>query len=276
MSTPIPLRCEPARPAIRARASLSATQDRDEGESHLRAQEPGVDRTRTLLDESIHDLDSVDDIDLYQWIVFAVAHQHSSTDFHERPAPDLDDAETLLRDRLSRGWFGERSVPVPQARFSAEEVIGEVVLRSVTSEQVIDEKPVGALWTSSFLPNGHSAWAIGESTEIPGSARPLYSVGFDQAATRVVEVSAPEDYRRLVTRYPRPMPDGRALVDWISAAADVDAVRVTAAGLVFAHNVRVPTPYGVAQLRGWDAESTAWVNRPPGFRISDSATSPAT
>jgi hypothetical protein len=225
----------------------------------------------------MHDLDSVDDVDLYQWIVFAVAPQHSSMDFHERPAPDLDHAEALLGDRLRRGWFGERSVPAPQARFSTEEVIGEVVLRSVTSDLIIDEKPVGALWTSSFLPNGQSAWAIGESTEIPGdSARPLFAIGFDQAATRAVEVSTPEDYQRLVMRYPRPMPDGRALVDWISAASDLDAVRLTAAGLVFAHNVRVPTPYGVAQLRGWDAESTAWLNRPPGLRISDVAARPAT
>jgi hypothetical protein len=64
------------------------------------------------------------------------------------------------------------------------------------------------------------------------------------------------------------MPDGRALVDWLAAAADLDAVRLTAAGLVFAQNVRVPTRYGLAQLRGWDAESTAWLNRPSALRIA--------
>jgi hypothetical protein len=227
-----------------------------------------------LLDESMHDLDSVDDGDLYQWIVFAVAHQYSSIDFHERPAPDLENAEALLRDRLGRGWFGERHLPTPQAWFSGDGLIGDIVLWTVTNQLVIGEKPAGALWTSSFLPDGRSAWAIGESTEFQDSARRLFAVDFDRAATRAFEVSTPEDYQRLVMRYPRPMPDGRALVDWISAAADLDAVRLTAAGLVLAHNVRVPTPYGVAQLRGWDAESTAWLNRPPGLRISDSSASP--
>jgi hypothetical protein len=229
-----------------------------------------------LLDESMGDLGSVDDVDLYEWIVFAVAHQYSSSNFHERLAPDLDDAEALLRDRLSQGWFGQRPVPAPQAWFNAEGLIGDVVLRTVTNDLVIGEKPPGALWTSSFLPDGRSAWAIGESSAYPNSSRRLFAMDFDQAATRAFEVSTPEDYQRLVTRYPRPMPDGRALVDWIAAGTDLDAVRLTAAGLVFAHNVRVPTPYGVAQLRGWDAESTAWLNRPPGLRISDPSASLAT
>jgi hypothetical protein len=123
--------------------------------------------------------------------------------------------------------------------------------------------------TASFLPDGRSAWAIGESSEFADSARRLFAIDFDQAATRYFEVSTPEHVRQLVMRYPRPMPDGRALVDWVSAARDLDAVRLTAGGLVFAQNVRVPTPYGVAQLRGWDAESAAWLNRPPRLRISD-------
>ncbi|GAA1200062.1 hypothetical protein GCM10009608_38970 [Pseudonocardia alaniniphila] len=141
---------------------------------------------------------------------------------------------------------------------------------------MIGEKPAGALWTSSFLPDGRSAWAIGESSAYPDLSRRLFAVDFDRAVTRVFEVSAPEDYQRLATSYPRPMLDGRVLVDWSAAATDLDAVRLTAAGLVFAHNVRVPTPHGVAQLRGWDAESTAWLNRPPGLRISQPSASPTT
>jgi hypothetical protein len=229
-----------------------------------------------LLDDTMHNLDRVDDVDLYEWIVFAVAHQYSSSDFHERPAPDLDDAEVLVRDRLSRGWFGKRLVPAPQAWFSADGLSGDVVLRAVTNGLVIGEKPAGALWTSSFLPDGRSAWSIGESSAYPDSSRRLFSVDFDLAVTRTFEVNAPEDYQRLVTRYPRPMPDGRVLVDWSAAATDLDAIRLTATGLVFAHDVRVSTPYGVARLRGWDAESTAWLNRPPGLRISPPGPSPTT
>jgi len=221
-----------------------------------------------LLDESLHDLESIADVDLYEDIVFAAAHQYSSSSFHERPAPDLDDAEALLRDRLGNGWFAGSSVPAPQAWYSAGGLIDDIVLRPVTNHLVIGEKPAGAIWTSSFLPDGRSAWAIGEAGAYPDAARMLFAVHFDQHAVRSVVISAPEHYRELVMRYPRPMPDGRALVDWLAAAADIDAVRLTAAGLAFAEHVRMPTPHGVAQLRGWDAESTAWLNRPPALRIS--------
>ena len=221
-----------------------------------------------LLGDSVHDLDSFDDVDLYEEIVFAVGHQHSTPDFHERPAPELDDAEEHVRDRLGKGWFAQRSVPTPQAWFSAAGQIGDIVLREVTNHLPIGEKPAGALWTSSFLPDGRSAWAIGEASEYPRSARRMFALQFDPQPVRTFVIAEPDHYRELVMRYPRPVPDGRALVDWIAAAADLDAVRLTAAGLVFAQNVRVPTRYGVAQMRGWDAESTAWLNRPPALRIA--------
>jgi hypothetical protein len=221
-----------------------------------------------LLGDTLHDIDGIDDVDVYEEIVFAVGHQHSTPDFHERSAPDLDDAEAHVRDRLGKGWFAERSVPTPQAWFAASGQIGDIVLRQVTNHLPIGEKPAGALWTSSFLPDGRSAWAVGEAGAYPDSARTLYALHFDQQAVRTFVIATPEHYRELVMRYPRPMPDGRALVDWLTAAGDLDAVRLTVAGLVFAQCVRVPTPYGVAQLRGWDAESTAWLNRPSSLRIA--------
>jgi hypothetical protein len=220
------------------------------------------------LGDSVHDLDGIDDVDLYEEIVFAVGHQHSTPDFHERRAPDLDGAEALVRNRLGRGWFAGRAVPAPQAWFSASGQIGDLVLREVTDHLPIGEKPAGALWTASFLPDGRSAWALGEASEFSESSRRLFAVHFDQPAVRTFVIAAPEHYRELVMRYPRPMPDGRVLVDWLAAAADLDAVRLTAAGLVFAQNVRVRTRYGVAQLRGWDAESTVWLNRPPALRVA--------
>jgi hypothetical protein len=220
------------------------------------------------LGDSVYDLDGVDDVDLYEEIVFAVGHQHSTPDFHERVAPDLDGVETLVRARLGKGWFAARAVPAPQSWFAASGQVGDVVLREATNDLPIGEKPAGALWTSSFLPDGRSAWALGEGSAYPEASRSLFTVHFDLQAVRSFVIAGPEDYRDLVLRYPRPMPDGRALVDWLAVAADLDAVRLTAAGLVFAQSVRVRTPYGVAQLRGWDAESTAWLNRPPGLRIA--------
>ncbi|GAA0926839.1 hypothetical protein [Pseudonocardia zijingensis] len=219
------------------------------------------------LGDSVHELDLIDDVELYEEIVFAVGHQHSTPDFHERAAPHLDDAEALVRERLGKGWFAERSVPAPQAWYSATGRIGKLVLREETNDLPIGEKPAGALWTSSFLPDGRSAWAFGEASAYPELSRSLFTLHFDVQDVRRFQIATPEDYRELVMRYPRPMANGRALVDWLAAAADLDAVRLTAAGLVFAQGVRMQTTHGMAQLRGWDAESTAWLNRPPGLRI---------
>jgi hypothetical protein len=220
------------------------------------------------LGDSVHDLNGIDDVELYEEIVFAVGHQHSTPDFHERAAPHLDDVEALVRERLGKGWFAERRVPTPQAWFSATGRIGDLVLREVTNDLPIGEKPAGALWTSSFLPDGRSAWALGEASAYPEPSRGLFTLHFDEQDVRSFEIAAPEHYRGLVMRYPRPMANGRALVDWLAAAADLDAVRLTAAGLVFAQGVRMQTPHGMAQLRGWDAESTAWLNRPPGLLVA--------
>ncbi|MGH3587618.1 MAG: hypothetical protein ACRDQ0_14980 [Pseudonocardia sp.] len=220
------------------------------------------------LGDSVHDLDGIDDVELYEEIVFAAGHQHSTPDFHERSVPDLDGAEELVRRRLGKGWFAGCAVRTPQAWFSASGQIGGVVLHEVSNHLPIGEKPQGALWTASLLPDGRSAWALGEAGAYPESPRRLFALHFDPQVARTFAIAAPEHYHELVMRYPRPMPDGRALVDWVAAAVDFDAVRLTAAGLVFAQSVRVRTRYGVAQLQGWDAESTAWLNRPPGLRVA--------
>jgi hypothetical protein len=60
-----------------------------------------------LLGDSVYRLDSVDDVDLYEDIVFAVGHQHSTPDFHERRVPEPDDAGALVRADWAAG--GSRS-----------------------------------------------------------------------------------------------------------------------------------------------------------------------
>ena len=179
---------------------------------------------------------------------------------------------TVPRRSCASGW-AEAGSPCARSRrrrrgFSESGQVGDLVLREVTNDLPIGEKPAGALWTSSFLPDGRSAWALGAAGAYPDSSRSLFTIEFDQRAVRSFVIATAEDYRVLVMRYPRPMPDGRTLVDWLAAAADLDAVRLTAAGLVFAQSVRVRTPHGIAQLKGWDAESTAWLNRPPGLRVT--------
>ncbi|GAA5133899.1 hypothetical protein [Pseudonocardia adelaidensis] len=98
------------------------------------------------LGDAVHDLDGIDDVDLYEEIVFAAGHQHAAPDFHERWVSDLDDAEALVRNRLDNGWFAGHLVPTPQAWFSSSP--------EATNHLSIGEKPQGALWTASFLPDG--------------------------------------------------------------------------------------------------------------------------
>jgi hypothetical protein len=181
-----------------------------------------------LLGDSVYRLDSVDDVELYEDIVFAVGHQHSTPDFHERRVPEPDDAGALVRARLGSGWFAERGVPTPQAWH-----------RSGRSPRARCGRRLSCPTDAA---RGRSARPVRTPEQRAGSSLST-SIG------RLSVIETPDHYRELVMRYPRLMSDGRVLVDWLAAAAHIDAVRLTAAGLVFAQNVRVPTPYDVAELR---------------------------
>ncbi|WP_191302289.1 hypothetical protein [Lentzea cavernae] len=81
---------------------------------------------------------------------------------------------------------------------------------------------------------------------------------FDPSAVRVHHLDDVEDYLRLVTRHPRTV-DGTAHVDWEAAAAELDAVHLTARGLLRIGGLAVDTAAGTACLTGWNAECTAWL-----------------
>lgn len=131
-------------------------------------------------------------------------------------------------------------------------------------------KPVGALWTSSMLPDGVSAWQRSEGSEFPGQGRrpKLLHVGPDDL-DRVYAIRDVGDYARLVANYPRRVSGDEVAVDWVRVARDFVAVHLTAAGLARAQNHQVETDAGYTMLRGWDAESTAWLSVPTSARIAE-------
>jgi len=205
-------------------------------------------------------VDQLADADLYQHIVFAASLRHSGRPFDARRVPELDPIAAAVMRRVSTGSLAATSPRSPQARF-AQDAAPPVV--ALVDRPVADDKPVGALWTSSFLPDGTSMWQWGEWAEF-GRDRRLFALAFDPADVRRYAIGSPADYERLVSRYPRATND-HPQVHWTRAAEDFDAVHLTVSGLLTAQHVHIATPHGAAMLTGWDAESTAWLRLPPGL-----------
>ncbi|WP_226360813.1 hypothetical protein [Pseudonocardia sp. ICBG1142] len=208
------------------------------------------------------DLNVQDEVETYWDIVFANSYQYAVEEFADRADERLDETAAALAQVLSRGWLGSADVVSPQGVFS-----DSITLRATQIENPEDDlygdKPLGAFWTSSYLPNGDSAWSRSEKSEFASLNRKLRNFTFRLPPPRdIFIIRYPEDYRRLVADYPRKLQNGRTVVDWRRASDDYMAVRLTACGLALAHHFRVVTPAGVAWLSGWDAESTAWLHLP--------------
>jgi hypothetical protein len=222
-------------------------------------------------------LRDVDDAELYEDLVHAV-RVASIPDRRPAPATDLGCPDALL-DRLGRGWFAGRGPRSPQAHYSATGELPRVELRDPPPDTVSLwwRKPVGALWTSSFLPDGGSAWRYGEAAEFGDRRRRLFAMAFDPAAVVAYVIDGPADYVRLVERFPLRYADGTRGVRWRAVAEEFDAVRLTARGLLLTEDVPVHGHPPVAPLAGWNAESTAWLRVPAGTTISpfDDARTPA-
>jgi hypothetical protein len=216
-------------------------------------------------------LGEVDDVTLYRDIVHAVSL------WSRRPGslPQRTDSPVrfadILWNRLDVGWFALKSVPMPQAVFATSAMVRPVEIRYPRvsgSNAVVWRKPIGALWTSSFLPDGMSARQYGEASEFPAAGRRLYSAYCDSSALRLFLIDSLNDWNELVERFPLEYEDGSIGVDWPAASRMLDAVRLTARGLLYAENVAIPERPWIATLEGWGAESTAWLRLPSSFQLA--------
>lgn len=212
------------------------------------------------------DVVGMTDADLYSYIVFAARLKHSRSDFSASEAPELDAIAHSVLGRLGSGWFARSAVTSPQAWFSDGNDIHSFVVTSEGSALSEADKPVGAMWTASYLPDGRSAWGELEAAEFPEGNRRLYSIRFKSDAVRSYTINCVPDYQRLLSLYPR-SEAGWVGVNWRLVAEQFDAVRLSPRGLVSAHDFTIRTPQGVAVLRGWDSEATAWLRRPPGVVV---------
>ena len=157
-----------------------------------------------------------------------------------------------IGSRLEAGWFADVALTSPQLHHGPVPVVR---LANGDPRSIVGQKPQGALWTSSPLPDGSTGWSLFDQGREP------VEVAFDPGGVRVHHLDDVEDYVRLVTRHPRPV-GGTAHVDWEAAAAELDAVHLTARGLLRIEGLVVDTPAGPACLAGWNAECTAWLRAP--------------
>lgn len=208
-------------------------------------------------------------VETYWDIVFAAGHRYAVPSFTERADEGLDQIACELSQILLTGRLGGYGSDSPQAVFTESNRMRPIAVKNPASH-IYGDKPEGAFWTSSYLPDGSSAWARSEDSEFSGRNRRLRSFTFESSGRDAVYlIRTPEDYRQLVIAYPREPENGLLSVDWPRVSSDYAAVRLTAAGLAVAQNYRVTTPDGVAQLAGWDAESTAWLNLPRDAHLTD-------
>lgn len=207
----------------------------------------------------VADLAVQDDGYLYEEIDFAVAVQLPS----QRPTPSpphVLEIRSLLESRFNSGWFARSAIlTFPQACYSTGPEVPEIKITNTRARTIVDEKPHGALWTSSFLPDGTPTWQTREREEFAELARSLYCLRCDPHRIAVYTIDSLADFRRLLLKFPQRNPNGRATVRWGDAAQHFDAIHLTARGLVDADGVQFQTPYGLAEFRGWGSESTAWL-----------------
>lgn len=198
------------------------------------------------------DLNRLGDAELYRLIV----HVNLTV----MPEPARQPPRAILRllsqlsARLANGWFAA-TVISPQSRFGALSVPSNIATSFIGGA----DKPAGAVWTSSFLPDGSSAWAPVEEISGMGQPRHVIAVDVEIRPERVARIDSWTDYVRLTERYPCADEPEWALVDWQELAAHYDGVHLTARGLVATHGREETLPDGrLVGLRGWDAECSAW------------------
>lgn len=123
-------------------------------------------------------------------------------------------------------------------------------------------KPPAKLWTSSEIPGIGSAWTpIAVSGVI--AASPI-GVGRNwevslNPSKEVFEIDSHQDWVDLCLVAPKRDADGFIGPDWSKIAESWSGVHLTLSGLIAAQGVSYSTDSGPTMLRGWDAESTAWL-----------------
>lgn len=122
------------------------------------------------------------------------------------------------------------------------------------------QKPAGGFFTSTAVGETCS-WlaALLYVGEHPANF-PLVQYDLEVSPdARIFEVEGPGTWHRLCTHYPAQGENGQLVPYWSAIAREWDAVHLTLGGLLTSEQVRVETPDGWSEHRGWDAEQTIWL-----------------
>lgn len=217
--------------------------------------------------DDLREVDSINDAELYAEVVFS--ESATSSDRCGGGDEELASSDLLSRveSRLNSGWFAERAIPHPQARYASGPELQVVDLWEPEDWPGMAAKPHGALWTSSFLPDGAPAWSWGEPKVARGSKRDCYELHFRADEVEAYTIDSLPDYLELVRGFPAFTSDGKINVHWSRVAKVFDAVRLSARGLVHTAGVESEVKGRPTVLHGWESESTAWLTVPPGAAL---------
>ena len=180
------------------------------------------------------------------------------------PEPRLTGAADLLRAWLAHARDHEQSLPDP-AEDPARTLSGGWWSSPATSELPITTRGLPSLGAVRLvLAEDGFGWQHARCWPVTAPAN-----------ARIYEISEPDQWARLVDRYPLDVSrsrrhdwwratgwTGRWLIpDYAAAAADWDAIHVSVAGYLTTAGIPLPAGAGArTMLAGWDPDATLWLN----------------
>ncbi|MGD9486198.1 hypothetical protein WDH52_23650 [Streptomyces sp. TRM70308] len=212
-------------------------------------------------------------IEIYQAAVeialsFSTGSAVSETERHDHAVEHYAAARLAEVMNASSGVLGSQDLLFPQAIIGAR---SQTVLRPPRLSKYGDQrgKPVGALWTSSFLASERPTWtAMTETGYVPVEETLEYvELIARKDDVQVFAIRSSADFASLCDEFACVSPQGDLTIDWIRVADSYHAVHLTFAGLILAQANPVRTRAGTMTLQGWDSESTAWLRLPASARL---------
>ncbi|MFD0485900.1 hypothetical protein ACFQ0O_01180 [Saccharopolyspora spinosporotrichia] len=214
--------------------------------------------------EDPSELDRIGDVDLYAEIVFSGSALH---DPNGPPDPGEQVEASVagkVAQRLQRGWFTMEGLPCPQARYSASLALPKFRLWDPEDWVGMASKPHAAFWTSSFLPDGTTAWDWAESKLAKWQQRKRYRFFFDEDVAVIYTIDSSGGLSAARARVPGPN------LGWSGERRLERSRRESRCGPSFRGRFAVRRGCCIrgagapTTLSGWEAESTAWLRIPAG------------
>ena len=124
-------------------------------------------------------------------------------------------------------------------------------------------KPIGALWTSTFTPQNEYCsdwikWCVDNMKEWLPTSEDKCWVLIPEDECKIVVINSMQDYLAVLNKYSIMTSIGRYMIDYEKLSKDYDAIHLTVKAvrdLSFIDSKKYPD---IEDFYGWDVESTAW------------------